>query len=113
MEIYFANKQCTKYCKINVSATIKGQQQNNNRPRSAMKAAEIDLKDQIKISFKGLPVPRVKANPNLFLANLDTLLMNNRTTNIDYLDDMLAKNQKKRGDYGALTEIASMKQHYG
>ena len=70
MDVYFANKQCSKYCKINLPTTVKTVQQQNNRPRSAMKAAEIDFKDQIKISFKAVAVPRVKANPNLFLANL-------------------------------------------
>jgi hypothetical protein len=73
-----------------------------------MKAAEIDLKDKIKITFKGLVVPRVKANPNLFLANLDTLLMNNRPMNLDLFDDMQAKNEKKRGDYVMVSEIAGL-----
>jgi len=82
MDVYFANKQCNKYCKINLPSTLKAPQQHNNRPHSAMKAAEIDLKDQIKISFRGVVVPRVKANPNLFLTNLDTLLINNRAANV-------------------------------
>jgi hypothetical protein len=73
-----------------------------------MKAAEIDLKDKIKITFKGLVVPRVKANPNLFLANLDTLLMNNRPMNLDLFDDMQNKNEKKRTDYVMVSEIAGL-----
>ena len=85
MDVYFANKQCNKYCKINLPMTVKTKQQKINKHHSAMKAAEIDLKDQIKISFRGVAVPRVKANPDLFLANLDTLMMNNRTMDTGYL----------------------------
>lgn len=110
MDVYFANKQCNKFCKINLPTTVAATQKQNNRPHSAMKAAEIDLKDRIKINFKAVVVPRVKANPSLFMASLDTLLMNNRPLNLDYLDDMLKKNEKKRSDYGALNEIANIPQ---
>lgn len=87
MDVYFSNKDCNKFRKINLSNTkpVKG----GDRPRSAMKVAEIDMKDRIAINFKGVNIPRVMANPNLFYVNLDTLCANNSSINLEYLDDYL------------------------
>lgn len=79
------------------------------RLKSAVMAAQVDMKDKIQLVFKNSAVPKVKANPNLFLVNLDTVLLNSQSINMEFLDDLRTKNEKKRADYAVLEELMQLK----